>query len=125
MTSGRNVGAGPAPTVRVAALPRPGVSSSTPAAACRTAPPQSRARRGWRPTRRAEARRGAGGAAPGPDEVRGAAGPGAPDRPRPRSAARGAGPPFARRRQPGRALLSGAVVHRARTAGLVALLGAV
>jgi hypothetical protein len=38
---GRHVGAEPAPAVRAAALPRPGVSSSTPAAACCTAAPQT------------------------------------------------------------------------------------
>ena len=40
-SGGRHVGADPAPPVRVAALPRPGVSSSTPAAACCTAAPQT------------------------------------------------------------------------------------
>ena len=40
-TGGRHVGADPAPAVRAAALPRPGVSSSTPAAACCTAAPQT------------------------------------------------------------------------------------
>ena len=37
---GRHVGAEPAPAVRAAALPRPGVSSSTPAAARCTAAPE-------------------------------------------------------------------------------------
>jgi hypothetical protein len=39
---GGHVGAHRAPAVRAAALPRPGVSSSTPAAACCTAAPQTR-----------------------------------------------------------------------------------
>jgi hypothetical protein len=38
---GDRVGAEAAPAVRAAALPRPGVSSSTPAAACCTAVPQT------------------------------------------------------------------------------------
>ena len=38
---GGDVGADQAPAVRAAALPRPGVSSSTPAAACCTADPKS------------------------------------------------------------------------------------
>jgi hypothetical protein len=38
---GRHVGADPVPAVRAAALPRPGVSSSTPAAARCTAAPQT------------------------------------------------------------------------------------
>jgi hypothetical protein len=38
---GRHVGADPAPAVRAAAYPRPGVSSSTPAAARCTAAPQT------------------------------------------------------------------------------------
>src|SRR4051794_13637975 len=40
-SGGRHVGAEPAPAVRDAALPRPGVSSSTPAAACCTAAPKT------------------------------------------------------------------------------------
>jgi len=51
---GGHVGAAQAPSVRAAALPRPGVSSSTPAAARCTAAPQIRARQGWRPTPQAE-----------------------------------------------------------------------
>ena len=47
---GGHVGAVPAPAVRAAALPRPGVSSSTPAAACCTAAPMSAPARGGGPS---------------------------------------------------------------------------
>ena len=46
---GGHVGARPVPAVRAAALPRPGVSSSTPAAASCTADPHSAHARGGGP----------------------------------------------------------------------------